>query len=90
MFTLYQEEHIIGKSGEGSKTSAETGNEEYMHISGNKMSFFSYTEENADDKTTHDVYGKSSPGKGGYYEIMGQFTYQKTETSSDETSDSGN
>ena len=46
MFILHQQKHIVGERREGGKTSAKAGDQKYVHIGGNQVSFFSHSKEN--------------------------------------------
>ena len=89
VFVLQQQEHIVGKGGEGSETATEAGDKENIHGGRKKMGLLCQSEEDSDKETTYDVDDERTVGKRGCKQVVGQLAYQVTAAGSDETAGTG-
>ena len=76
--TLEQQVDVVGKGGEGGKTATKTRNEQCARRGRQRPSTLGQTKQKANQKTTNNIYCKSSQGKASQVDVVAQATCEKS------------
>ena len=89
LFLLQEQIHVVGERREGRESSAETGDEEDIHLRRNHLRFLRHSEEDADYETAYHVHGESSPRECRHEQQMTEFSGQESQARADESAETG-